>query len=95
MYAVIFRATLKKLDQEYTQKAQRMRELALNEYGCIEFIANTEGDQELAISYWPDKESIRAWKNNPEHLSAQQKGKTLWYQDYQVEIVEVLHKYQG
>ncbi|MGI9281805.1 MAG: antibiotic biosynthesis monooxygenase family protein [Endozoicomonas sp.] len=95
MYAVIFRATLKKLDQEYSQLAQRMRELALNEYGCIEFIANSEGDQELAISYWPDKESIRAWKNNPEHLAAQQKGKTLWYQDYQVEIVEVLHKYQG
>ncbi|WP_422138380.1 antibiotic biosynthesis monooxygenase family protein [Endozoicomonas sp. ALC020] len=95
MYAVIFRATVKQLDQEYLELAQRMRELALDEYGCIEFIASTEGDQELAISYWPDKNSIHAWKNNPEHLIAQKKGKALWYLDYQVEIVEVLHKYRG
>ncbi len=95
MYAVIFRATIKQLDQEYSETAERMRNLALNEYGCIEFIASTEGDQELAISYWSDKDSIRAWKNNPEHQIAQQRGKELWYQDYQVEIVEVLHKYRG
>ncbi|WP_245662856.1 hypothetical protein [Endozoicomonas arenosclerae] len=50
MYAVIFRATIKQLDQEYSETAERMRNLALNEYGCIEFIASTEGDQELAIS---------------------------------------------
>ena len=33
MYAVIFKATLTTVDEEYTRLAQRMRERALEEYG--------------------------------------------------------------
>ena len=73
--------------------ADRMRELAINEYGCIEFTSCTEGNSEIAISYWPNKEAIQAWKNNPEHQQAQALGKSKWYQSYQVQVVEVLHQY--
>ena len=30
--------------------AKKMRELALNQYGCLGFIAVTEGSDEIAIS---------------------------------------------
>ena len=93
MYAVIFRAQIKKLDESYSDMANRMRELAIIEYGCIEFTSSTEGNSELAISYWPNKESIQAWKNNPEHKRAQSLGKSRWYRSYQVQVVEVLHQY--
>ena len=33
MYAVIFRAKIAELDEEYDRVAARMRELALGEYG--------------------------------------------------------------
>jgi len=93
MYAVIFRAKVKCLDELYSEMAQRMRELALSEYGCIDFVSSCEGDNELAISYWKSKEDIHAWKQNQEHLRAQALGKERWYECYSVEVVEVLHKY--
>lgn len=93
MYAVIFRAEVKELDELYSKMANRMRELAINEYGCLEFTSTTEGKTEIAISYWPSKEAIQAWKNNAEHKQAQEIGKSKWYQSYKVEVVEVLHQY--
>ncbi|MBN0988237.1 antibiotic biosynthesis monooxygenase family protein [Amphritea pacifica] len=95
MYAVIFRAEIAQLDDEYYQMAARMRDLALQEYGCLEFTAVTEGNHEIAISYWRSKEQIRAWKENAEHRLAQQKGRTRWYTSYRVQIVEVVREYNA
>ena len=58
MYAVIFRATAKQLDEEYNQTAARMRELAKRKYGCVEFVSVQEGDQEIAISYWRSEQEM-------------------------------------
>ena len=93
MYAVIFKAEIKKFDESYSEIASRMRELAINKYGCIDFTSCTEGNSEIAISYWPSREHIQAWKNNPEHQQAQSLGKSKWYKSYQVQVVEVLHQY--
>ncbi len=38
MYVVIFRARVRMLDENYGAVARRMRELALREFGCTEFI---------------------------------------------------------
>lgn len=93
MYVVIFRATVRELDAEYVTTVQRMRELALNEFGCLEFHAVTEGQYEVALSYWPDEASIRAWKNHPEHVLAQQTGKNRWYETYNVQVAEIKRHY--
>jgi heme-degrading monooxygenase HmoA len=93
MYAVIFRAEINESDEAFSSTAIRMRELAINEYGCKEFISCCEGNLEVAISYWESKEQIKAWKNNPEHLEAQSLGKAKWYKNYQVQIVKVLREY--
>jgi len=70
-----------------------MKELALNEYGCLEFTAVTEGVNEIAISYWDSLEQIKLWKQNSEHLRAQRLGQERWYEDYSVEIVKIVSKY--
>ena len=75
MYAVIFKAEINKLDAEYSKMAERMRDLAIKEYGCTEFTACTEGNSEIAISYWPSLEHIKAWHSNSEHKVAQKLGK--------------------
>ncbi|HIP13968.1 MAG TPA: antibiotic biosynthesis monooxygenase [Sulfurimonas autotrophica] len=93
VYAVIFRAKTNKLDDKYFTMAKRMRELAINEYGCLEFTAVTEGSSEIAISYWESMEQITLWKQNSEHLIAQKLGQSMWYEDYTVEIMEVISKY--
>ena len=90
MYAVIFKATIIQFDSQYSEMAVRMRELAISEYGCTEFTACTEGDKEIAISYWPSIEHINAWHQNPEHKVAQALGKSKWYESYQVQVTEIL-----
>ncbi len=95
MYLVIFRATIRNLDAEYHQTAARMRELALNEFGCIEFHSVTEGNNEVSLSYWPDAASIQAWKAHPEHQRAQQLGRERWYVSYSVEVARIERGYRN
>jgi heme-degrading monooxygenase HmoA len=94
VYVVIFRATVKQFDQEYAETAARMRELALTEFGCVEFKAATEGQEEIALSYWPDEQSIRAWHAHPEHRAAQALGREKWYSSYSVEVAEIGRAYR-
>lgn len=95
MYVVIFRATIKQLDEQYVQTAARMRELALTEFGCLEFVALTEGADEVALSYWPDEDAIKAWKSHPEHREAQRLGQQRWYQSYSVQIAAISRQYHS
>ena len=93
MYVVIFRAELDEVDQAYAEMASRMRDLALGEYGCLEFTSCTEGNRKIALSYWKNKKDIDEWKSNLEHRRAQELGQTKWYKSYQVQIVEILKEY--
>ena len=94
MFVVIFRAKVRQLDEEYARVAGRMRDLALAQFGCLEFHAVTEGKEEVALSYWPDEQSIRAWRNHPEHVLAQQAGRDRWYVSYSVQVAEVTREYR-
>lgn len=93
VYIVIFRATVRTLDAEYSAVAERMRELALGQFGCIEFHSITEGLSEISLSYWPSEESIRTWKAHPEHVLAQQAGRERWYKTYSVQVAEIKRAY--
>lgn len=95
MYVVIFRARICSLDADYAETAARMRELALNEFGCLDFHAVTEGLDEVALSYWPDEASIRAWKAHPEHVRAQRLGRERWYASYSVQVARIEREYRG
>lgn len=89
MYVVIFRAKVRVLDDEYSRVTSRMRELALSQFGCLEFHAVTQGQDEVALSYWPSEEAIRAWRSHPEHVLAQQTGRERWYASYSVQVAKV------
>jgi heme-degrading monooxygenase HmoA len=93
MFVVIFRAQVRQFDAEYSAMAAQMRELALTQFGCLSFNATTEGEQEIAVSYWPDEASIRAWKQHTEHLQAQHLGRDRWYASYSVDIAEIRRSY--
>ena len=94
MYAVIFTATLKldHVDEEYSNTSDRLRALAFADYNCQRFECTTEGDREIAVSYWSSLEDIREWKNDPEHQAAQQMGKDRLYESWQVKIAEVINR---
>ena len=90
MYAVIFKATVAEFDDEYFRVAERLKDLAFKKYGCQDFVSVTEGDEEIAISYWQTEQQIRDWKNDPEHRLAQAKGRNKWYESFSVEICKIV-----
>jgi len=93
MWVVIFRARVRVSDAEYERVARRLRQLALEEFGCLRFIAATDDDGEVAISYWPTQESIGAWRRHAEHVVAQETGRERWYDAYDVDVARVERSY--
>ncbi|MTI12661.1 antibiotic biosynthesis monooxygenase family protein [Sansalvadorimonas verongulae] len=98
MYVVIFQATVAITDEEsyreYSTTAVRLRDMALNRFGCLNFVAMMEGDQELALSWWPDEASIRRWKAEADHTMAQKLGRKQWYNGYKVEVAKIERQYE-
>ena len=97
MYVVIFRATLSAVDEEYSATAACLREKAFRDYGCVDFVSMSENGQEIALSYWRNLDDIRRWRQDSEHVQAQQLGKLKWYADFSVEIatLETVHEDRG
>ena len=91
-YAVIFTSTLTDLTEGYEEMANSMVELAQQQSGFLG-IESARNEIGITVSYWNDLESIKLWKQNWEHLKAQQKGKSDWYQKYTVRIALVERAY--
>jgi len=94
MYAVIFQAEIHEIDDSYSKMAAKLRNLALEKYGCSEFVVVTEGNKEVAISYWEDENNIKLWKEDSQHLVAQNIGSSKWYKNYKVQIVQIIREYE-
>ncbi|MUP45300.1 antibiotic biosynthesis monooxygenase [Gramella sp. BOM4] len=91
-YAVIFTSILKKDHPGYEEMAIRMEELATQQ-PCYLGIESARSGIGISVSYWKDLESISNWKNQSEHLLAQELGKTKWYKSYSLRISKVERHY--
>lgn len=98
-YAVIFTSKKRfvgndEAGNEYASTAHRMVELAQAQPGYLghESARGSDGVG-ITVSYWRDLESIRAWKQNSEHLTAQKNGKASWYEYYDTRIAKVERHY--
>jgi heme-degrading monooxygenase HmoA len=94
MVVVIFRARVREVDDAYLAAAAHMREMALQQFGCLAFQALTQGDDEIAVSYWPDEDHVLRWKAQAEHVLAQQQGRQQWYLSYEVQVAQVSRNYR-
>src|SRR5215470_2111578 len=84
-YAVIFTSRRTEGDHGYDKMAEAMLELALKQPGCLgaESVRGADG-LGITVAYFTDEESIRAWKQNAQHLTAQRLGKERWYSHYKL-----------
>ncbi len=91
-YAVIFTSLRTDGDNGYAETAQRMEELAMQHAGFLG-IESARNELGITICYWSSLEAIQNWKQNTEHLAAQQKGKEQWYANYRIRICKVEREY--
>jgi heme-degrading monooxygenase HmoA len=90
-FAVIFTSIRTLADAEdYEIAARRMLELARQQPGYLG-VESARGEDGLGItvSYWTSLQAIRAWRENAEHVLAQESGRTKWYSRYSLRICRV------
>ncbi|HEY4067946.1 MAG TPA: antibiotic biosynthesis monooxygenase [Burkholderiaceae bacterium] len=93
-YAVIFSAQRTEGDAGYGAMADRMVELASGQPGFLG-VESTRGADGfgITVSYWASLDAIARWKAHADHRIAQETGKTLWYEHYELRIARVERAY--
>lgn len=91
-YAVIFTSERTEIEEGYLAMADRMETLAKEQKGFLG-VESARSEIGITVSYWKDLESIKKWKQNMEHLVAQEKGRSDWYKSYTTRICLVEREY--
>jgi heme-degrading monooxygenase HmoA len=91
-YAVIFTSTRTEGDNGYIEMAVLMETLAKKQDGFIS-MHSAKNEVGITVSYWENLEAIKNWKQQSDHLLAQQKGIKNWYKSYNVRICKVEREY--
>ena len=91
-YAVIFTSNRTEGDQGYPNMASEMENLVKTQPGFLGVESAKEAIG-ITVSYWKDLESIARWKEHTNHILAQTKGKSHWYEKYSVRICKVEREY--
>ncbi|MBT8314002.1 MAG: antibiotic biosynthesis monooxygenase [Maribacter sp.] len=91
-YAVIFTNTRTAEDNGYSEMAQQMEILARQQPGFLDF-ESARDEIGISVSYWESLQDIANWKANTDHMFAQEKGISDWYQWYKVRICLVEREY--
>ena len=91
-YAVIFTSKRTEIDENYSEMAMKMVELAQLQEGFLG-VESARNEIGITVSYWKTLEDIKNWKQNLNHLDAQKLGVSKWYENYTVRIALVEKEY--
>lgn len=82
-------------EDEYGPMADRMVELAREQPGFVDLVSvrDPATRQGITVAWFEDEESVRAWKQHPEHVLAQQRGIADFYEDYDVTVGQAIRQY--
>lgn len=93
-YAVIFSSRYRSNDADYAETTERMRTLAALQPGYLGIeSARNENGFGITVSYWESLEAIAAWRSDMEHRAAQERGRSDWYESYDVRVARVERAY--
>ena len=95
MVLVVFKIALRPdLPQsEYEEAGARMVELVSGLHGFVGMdYAPIEGG-ELLIARFESHEALSRWREHPEHVRTQQLGRERYFQNYQIEVCELVRAY--
>jgi heme-degrading monooxygenase HmoA len=88
-YAVIFASQRTEGEQGYGKMAEKMVELASKQDGFLGVESARDEGLGITVSYWQSLEAIKNWKDHSLHQVAQEKGKTIWYQNFSLRVCKV------
>ncbi len=89
---MIFTSLRTDIDEGYDKMAEKMVELAAQQQGYLG-VESARNETGITVSYWKDLDSIKKWKQQTDHLLAQQLGRQKWYETYKTRISLVERDY--
>ena len=94
MMLVVFRSRLRnENDSEYQALAPSILELAQSMPGFVSFKSFRADDGErVSIIEFESEETLRAWREHPEHRRAQELGRTSFFSEYSLQICKQLRE---
>ena len=94
MIAVIFTSQRTNYNEGYDEYNEQLEEIAASLPGFIQQDSSRDSKgYGISISYWKDEASAKNFKQNTLHLEAQNKGKTHYYEWYDVKVCSVNRHY--
>ena len=94
MLVTIFRSRLSpEHAAAYYEMAARMRTLAESMPGFISFKTFKAEDERVSVIEFVSEETLRAWREHPEHRKAQELGRTVFYAQFQIQVCSVVRQY--
>jgi heme-degrading monooxygenase HmoA len=90
MVIAVFRTRVRSEPQEeYYALADEMEEIARAMPGFISMKGYVAEDGErVSIHEWESAEHLRAWRQHPEHVKAQERGRERFYEEYTLYVCD-------
>ena len=94
-YAVIFSSRRNGQDEEgYGATAEHMFELVQKQSGFLGAESTRGADGfGITVAYFDSEASIHAWRQNAEHTAARERGRSDWYDHFELRIAKVERAY--
>ncbi len=94
MIVTVFRSRLRPgIHEDYVSLAERMSAIAQTMPGYISHKGfSAEAGERVTVVQFESEAAMRAWRMHPEHRAAQQKGRDSFYEEYTVQVCEVLRE---
>ena len=94
MIAVIFTSKRTSYSEGYAEFNEALEKIAASLPGFIQQDSAREVDGiGISISYWKDEETAKQFKQVSVHIEAQQKGRSHYYEWYDVKVCKVERHY--
>jgi heme-degrading monooxygenase HmoA len=95
MVITLFRSRLRpEHEKEYAEWATRMHDLAVKMPGFISIktFAAEDGER-VSIVEFETEETMRGWREQPDHRQAQELGRKLFYSEYHIQVCQPIRDY--
>jgi heme-degrading monooxygenase HmoA len=95
MVITLFRSRLRlEHEKEYAEWAARMHDIAIKMPGFISIKTfGAEDGERVTIVEFESEETMRIWREQPDHRQAQELGRKLFYSEYRIQVCQPIRDY--
>lgn len=95
MVVVVFRSRIRAgVEEELARVGKRMYELASSMPGFISYSDFVAADGEnVSVIEFESPETLAAWRDHPEHIIAQQRGRSEFFAEYRMQVCTLVRGY--